>query len=91
MRLLVRLYWGLVIAPARGEHEAPRTSRRVLIYGAGEAGASIVRDMRSHGLHEYAPVGFIDDDRAKFGQAIHGVRVDSRCSMESAEHYHSSK
>ena len=46
----------------------------MLIFGAGDAGEMIVRDMqnRSHG---YEPLGFIDDNPAKIGRRIHGVPV----------------
>ncbi|MBQ7215824.1 MAG: polysaccharide biosynthesis protein [Synergistaceae bacterium] len=47
---------------------------RTLIYGAGEAGAFLARDlMRNSG--ELYPVGFIDDDAAKGGRIVSGLRV----------------
>jgi len=48
---------------------------RVLLVGAGAAGERIARAMLNEGQRERTPVGFIDDDTAKHGAFIHGLRV----------------
>ena len=48
---------------------------RVLIYGAGDAGEAVVREMRLRLSSDYSPVGFVDDDRNKVGHRIHGIPV----------------
>ena len=51
------------------------TERRVLIVGAGAAGQMIAREIAENVSLGMEQVGFIDDDRAKIGTRIHGMRV----------------
>lgn len=54
---------------------APASAKRALIIGAGDAGTSLARGLLEAGTRQYVPVGFLDDDRGKWGLIIHGVRV----------------
>jgi FlaA1/EpsC-like NDP-sugar epimerase len=52
----------------------PRGSARLLIYGAGMAGAQMAAALTS-ARQPYALVGFVDDDAGKVGRTINGTRV----------------
>jgi UDP-GlcNAc:undecaprenyl-phosphate/decaprenyl-phosphate GlcNAc-1-phosphate transferase len=52
-----------------------RSSRRVLLYGAGEAGQLALRELRQNIGLEMTAVGFVDDDPLKAGLTTQGVRV----------------
>lgn len=49
--------------------------KRVLLVGAGEAGAMVLRDIRRDPTLGLDPVGFVDDDPAKTGLSLHGIPV----------------
>ena len=49
--------------------------RPVLIYGAGEAGALLAREMRRNRALRMDPVAFLDDDPDTRGRRIYGVDV----------------
>jgi UDP-GlcNAc:undecaprenyl-phosphate GlcNAc-1-phosphate transferase len=59
------------ILPAVGT----RNGRRVLIYGAGDGGELLLRELRNNRELNLSPIGFLDDDPAKSGKVIHGLRV----------------
>jgi UDP-GlcNAc:undecaprenyl-phosphate/decaprenyl-phosphate GlcNAc-1-phosphate transferase len=48
---------------------------RVLIYGAGDGGELILRELRNHHELQLRPVCFLDDDLRRHGTQIHGVPV----------------
>jgi len=82
-----RLFWRLFREQIRGNGGVrgltglglPKVGRRVLIAGAGDAGAMVARELKhrnGNGTgHNYNPVGFIDDDRGKQGQQILGLPI----------------
>jgi FlaA1/EpsC-like NDP-sugar epimerase len=53
----------------------PQAGTRVLVVGAGSAGAAIVRNMLQDPAAGYRPVGIVDDDRHRWGMDLLGVRV----------------
>ena len=56
------------------EHTAPERTG-ILIYGAGAAGAELVREIRSNRCTHYRVKGFLDDDVSKHHARILGVPV----------------
>jgi UDP-GlcNAc:undecaprenyl-phosphate GlcNAc-1-phosphate transferase len=46
-----------------------------LIYGAGDGGELLLRELLNNRNWKYLPVGFLDDDPSKSGKLIHGLRV----------------
>ncbi|MGZ6346338.1 MAG: polysaccharide biosynthesis protein, partial [Anaerolineales bacterium] len=66
-----------LISETRSANAKPqaRKAGKVLVIGAGDAGALVVREMQRNpqlGLH---PIGYLDDDPAKLKHQIHGVPV----------------
>lgn len=68
-RIAFRLFRQLLPAAAN------RNGRRVLIYGAGDGGELLLRELLNNRELQLSPVGFLDDDAAKSGKLIHGLRV----------------
>ena len=52
-----------------------RHKKWILVIGAGDAGAMVVREMLKNPQLNMIPIGFLDDDPAKQGSKIHGIPV----------------
>ncbi len=68
-RLGFRLIRQMLPLPSSGE------GHKVLIYGAGDGGEMVLRELNNNPNWNYLPVGFIDDDPLKKDKVIHGLRV----------------
>ena len=53
----------------------PEGRRRILVVGAGDAGEMLMREITRIYGSKYEPIGFVDDNRMKHGERIHGVPV----------------
>jgi FlaA1/EpsC-like NDP-sugar epimerase len=71
LRFSMRILADTQTASTRGY---PR-SRRVLVVGAGDAGALVVREMQKNPALPLTPICLLDDDLNKQKQQIHGVPV----------------
>jgi UDP-GlcNAc:undecaprenyl-phosphate GlcNAc-1-phosphate transferase len=68
-RMAFRLFRQLLPAGAATQ------GRRALIYGAGDAGELLLRELLNNRELQCKPVGFMDDDPNKRGKVIHGLPV----------------
>ncbi|MBS1797551.1 MAG: glycosyl transferase [Acidobacteria bacterium] len=68
-RMAFRLFRQLLPSPSGNE------GRNVLIYGAGDGGEMVLRELTNNPEWEYRPIGFVDDDPLKKGKVIHGLKV----------------
>ena len=72
-----RVSFRLLRAIIVGKAEALPGSRPVFIYGAGDGGELLLREILNNPDLRYTPVGFVDDDENKVGKLIHGYRIIS--------------
>jgi FlaA1/EpsC-like NDP-sugar epimerase len=73
MRFSIRMLSELM--QARRRLPGSGATRRVLIAGAGDAGALVAREMQKNPQLHMIPIGFLDDAPEKLHQRIHGVPV----------------
>jgi UDP-GlcNAc:undecaprenyl-phosphate/decaprenyl-phosphate GlcNAc-1-phosphate transferase len=62
-----------VIGEAAGRHR--RTGRRAVVYGAGDGGAMLIRELRNNESYDYEVIGFLDDDPSKARRRVLGLPV----------------
>lgn len=58
------------------------SAKRILIYGAGDAGELLLRELNNNSDLAYTPVGFIDDDGRKTGKLLHGLRIHEAAQVD---------
>jgi len=68
-RMAFRVIRQILPLPVSGD------GRRVLIYGAGDGGEMVLRELNNNAQWNYLPIGFIDDDPLKKDKVIHGLKV----------------
>lgn len=49
--------------------------RKTFIYGAGDGGEMVLRELKNNPEWNFVPVGFVDDDPRKHDKLIHGLKV----------------
>jgi UDP-GlcNAc:undecaprenyl-phosphate GlcNAc-1-phosphate transferase len=54
---------------------ARRAEKKVIIFGAGDSGNAVVREILNNEGLSLRPLGFIDDDPAKIGRLVNGLKV----------------
>src|SRR5207248_2915809 len=52
-----------------------RNGKRVVIYGAGDGGELLFRELRNNADLQRVPVAFLDDDPHKAGRMLHGLTI----------------
>jgi len=78
--LLALLISGSERAAVRMIREASKNaagteSKRAIIYGAGDAGVALLREIRQNPTLRYEIVGFVDDDPSKINLNLSGIKV----------------
>ena len=76
IQLLMRMFFRLNREYQHGTlAKEKKEGKRTLIYGAGEAGVTLVRESKINKNFAYDILGLIDDDKKKAGVYINGVKV----------------
>ncbi len=71
----LRFSYRILSESQTSSHQSGTRPKRVLVIGAGDAGALVVREMQRNPQANLMPVGLVDDDPAKQKLQIHGTSV----------------
>ncbi|MBS1807101.1 MAG: hypothetical protein JST84_02785 [Acidobacteria bacterium] len=86
-RYSFRLLARLVKEPTQCHPEA----KPILIYGAGEEGIFLLRQILHHPEHRYTPIGFVDDDFRIAGKTLYGFRIYESRDVQTLINLHGIK
>lgn len=75
LRITIRIYSRYIKDHDYFKRVDNKEFKRVMIVGAGTAGAMIVKEMKLHKEMKLLPVVVIDDDRNKLSNSIGGVKI----------------
>jgi len=78
-RFLIRVRFDFT--SARAAKELAGKQRRAVVVGAGQAGSALIKQLQLYPKKGYTVVALLDDDPAKKGLMVHGVRVAGSTSM----------
>lgn len=70
-----RFLYRLLFHVSPKEVRRHQLKKRTLIYGAGQAGVMVLKEINTQGHSEFSPIGFMDDDLSKKGQKLHGLTI----------------
>lgn len=84
MRFISRLLAETSASNTNGSLMPPLRKKWVLVIGAGDAGAMVVRELQKNPQLNMKPIGFLDDDPDKQDSKIHGVPV--MASLDEINH-----
>lgn len=75
-RYFYRIYRNWVIERKKIVLPAANKMERILVVGAGNAAASMLRELRVECFYNIKPVCVVDDDSSKWGRTIYGVPIE---------------
>ncbi len=78
----IRFAYRIFRRVVRGEVLLIKNNKKIMIIGAGDAGASLINEYNLHPELKSTPIAIIDDSRGKQGKKLNGVPVaGTRCDI----------